>query len=88
MTKSHALTRTYETYTEDELVNAKDEPDTAIATHISGSAKIFTLYDNGGPTGYATRIRVRQAFYDAGHGKSPAEAIANARRIFRQNEAR
>jgi len=88
MTKSHALTRIRETYTEDELLNGKDEPDTAIATHLIGSAKIFTLYDNGGPTGHATRIRVKQAFYDAGHGKSSAKAIANARRIFRQDEAR
>jgi hypothetical protein len=85
MTKSHALTRNYETYTEDELLNAKDEPDTAIATHFNGSAKIFTLYDNDGPSGYATRIRVKQAFYDAGHGSTPAQAIANARRIFRRN---
>ena len=54
MTKSHALTRIHETYTEDELLNGKDEPDTAIATHLIGSAKIFTLYDNGGPTGHAT----------------------------------
>ncbi|NCF30103.1 MAG: hypothetical protein GWP69_22235 [Gammaproteobacteria bacterium] len=88
MTKSHALTRIHETYTEDELLNGKDELDTAIATHLIGSAKIFTLYDNGGPTGHATRIRVKQAFYDAGHGKSSAKAIANARRIFRQDEAR
>jgi hypothetical protein len=85
MTNSQALARVFESYTEDELLNAKDEPDTEIAERFTGTGTVVTLF---GDDAHATRRRVKAAFVDAGHGKTPAAALTNARRIFRQDEAR
>lgn len=82
MTKSEALARVYERYSEEELRNAKDEPEHDAATGFTGRSNVVALFDD---LGHATRKRVKSAFHKAGHGKTPADAIANARRIFRQS---
>ena len=75
MTRSEAQAKTFETYSEQEFFNAKDEPDTGTFT---GSATVTTLY---GTKRHATRRRVKRAFHDAGHGKEPIDALANARHV-------
>ena len=75
MTSSEAQAKIFETYSEEELFNAKDEPDTGTFT---GSATVTTLY---GTKRHATRRRVKRAFHDAGHGKKPFDALANARHV-------
>jgi len=81
MTKSEALARIYERYSEDELLDAKDEPEYDATTEFTGAANIVALFDDFAHT---TRNRVHRAFREAGHGKTAADAIANARRIFRR----
>ncbi len=44
MTMSNALARIFEIYTEDELRDAKDEPDTDIAAHVDAIANNFAIY--------------------------------------------
>ena len=85
MTRAQALASIYERYTEDELLHAKDEPDTDFARGFVETASVITLFRDAGEDSHATRQRVKTAFADAGHGRSPCEALANARRIFRQD---
>ena len=84
MTKSEALAKILESYTEEELFGAKDEPDTSVASTRSATVVEF----HGGERHAANTIRrhVKRAFHAAGHGQTPANAIANARRIFKQDE--
>ncbi len=86
MTKAQALAFILETYSEEELRNAKDEPDT-IRVETTPSATVVTLYGSEQRARNATRRHVKAGFRSAGHGHGPAESIANARRIFRQDEA-
>lgn len=83
MTKSKALAKILESYTEEELRDAKDEPDTRTWT-----ATVHTLHSGEDDAASTTRRHVKRAFHTAGHGRHPAEALANARRIFRQDETR
>ena len=88
MTKSEALARIFETYTEDELLIAKDEPETGVPDCTGEATNVIDLFDNGRYAAYATRERVRVAFRNAGHGVTAADAIVNARRILRQDATR
>ena len=88
MTQSQAIARIHETYTEDELRNAKDEPEHDTAFAYGATATVVTLFDDDKYFAHTTRNRLRRAFRDAGHGASPADAIANARRVLRQDETR
>lgn len=86
MTKSETLARILETYSEEEIYYAKDEPDTTITAPRGRSATIVTFYGSEEHAANATRRRVKRAFHDAGHGQDESEAIANARRVFRHGE--
>jgi hypothetical protein len=88
MTNSQAIARIYETYTEDELRDAKDEPDYGIEIAYAAMADVVALFDDDKCIAHATRNRVRRAFQNTGHGVGPADAIANARRILKQDDAR
>ena len=87
MTMTDALARIFETYTEEELVNAKDEPDTEIAAHVDAIANVFSIYGSGKAPSSATKNRIKQAFHKVGHGSSATVAIANARRMFNRDLA-
>ena len=87
MTMTDALARIFDTYTEEELLNAKDEPDTEIATHVDAIANVFSIYGSGKVPSSATKNRVKEAFHKAGHGSSATVAMANARRMFNRNPA-
>ncbi len=87
MTTSDALARIFETYIEDERLNAKDEPDTEIAVHVDAIASVFSIYGSGKAPSSATKNRVKQAFHKVGHGSSATVAIANARRMFNRDLA-
>lgn len=84
MTKSEAIARIYESYSEDEILNARDEPETR--TNERSAATVLRLFGDETREADATRRRVKRAFHDAGHGSNPAEALANARRIFKRDE--
>lgn len=86
MTKTEALARILESYTEEELRYTKDEPDSTEGT--TWTATVHTLHAGEERAANTTRRHVKRAFHAAGHGTNPAEALANARRIFRQDEAR
>jgi len=87
MTKSEALAKILETYTEEELRGAKDEPDTVVDYTGARSATVTTLYGEQEYAARATRRKVKRAFHAAGHGKRPADALTNARRVLRLAEA-
>ncbi len=87
MTMTDAVARIFETYTEEELLNAKDEPDTEIAAHVDAIANVFSIYGSGTTSTSAGKDRVKQAFHKVGHGSSATAAIANARRIFNRDQA-
>lgn len=87
MTMTDAVARIFETYTEEELLNAKDEPDTEIATHVDAIANVFSIYGSGKAPSSATKSRIKEAFHKVGHGSSATAAIANARRIFNRDQA-
>lgn len=86
MTKAEALAYILETYSEEELRNAKDEPDT-ITVDATPSATVVTLHGDEHRARNATRRHVKAGFQRTGHGRTPADAQANARRIFRQDLA-
>jgi hypothetical protein len=88
MTKSEALSKVYETYSEDELLSARDELDTRVNERFSATATILTLFGDEARNARTTHRRVKRAFHGASHGASPAEALANARRILKQDEIR
>ena len=88
MTESQAIARIFATYSEEELRNAKDEPEHDTVSSYGATAKIVMLFDDDKFFAHSTRNRLRKAFQDAGHGASPVDAIANARRILKQTEAR
>lgn len=86
MTSAEAIARIYETYTAEELRDARDEPEIGVIERYSGRQALVVLFGDDPHGTNATRRRVRRAFHKAGHGRSPAEALANARRILRQDE--
>ena len=88
MTESQAIARIYQTYSEEELRNAKDEPEHDTVSVYGTTAKIVMLFDDDKHFAHSTRNRLRRAFQDAGHGASPADAMTNARRILKQDETR
>jgi hypothetical protein len=88
MTKSEALAKIFETYSDTELLIAKDEPETDITAGFGEATNVVDLFDDGRYAAYATRERVRQAFRNAGHGVTAADAIVNARRILKQDATR
>jgi len=87
MTMTDALARIFDTYTEEELLNAKDEPDTEIATHVDAIANVFSIYGSGKVPSSRSKNPVKEAFHKVGHGRSAALAIANARRMFNRDPA-
>jgi len=87
MTISQALSRIYETYSEDELLNAKDEPDYEIIERFSGRPALLVLFGDDPHGTNAIRRRAKRAFQRIGHGCAPAEALANARRILKQDQS-
>lgn len=87
MTKSEARAKIMETYTEEELRGAKDEPDTVANDTGPRSATVTTLYGGHEYAARVTRRKVKRAFHAAGHGKRPADALINARRVLRVDEA-
>jgi hypothetical protein len=87
MGKLAALAKILETYTDVEIRNAKDEPDTAVNDTRTRSATVVTLYGGREHAARATHRKVKQAFHAAGHGKRPADALANARRVLGLAEA-
>ena len=88
MTKSEALAKIFDAYSEDQLLTAKDEPETDITAYFGEATNVVDLFDDGRYATYATRERVRQAFRNAGHGVTAADAIDNARRILKQDATR
>ena len=68
MTKPDALARIYETYTENELLNAKDEPDTDVVERFTGSATVATPHSGGEHGPHTVWRRIKRAFLDASHG--------------------
>ena len=85
MSTAQSLARIYERYTEEELRNAKDEPDTDVQERFTGRAALAFLFADDPQGTHATRRRVKRAFQGAGHGMTSSQALANARRIFRQD---
>ena len=77
---TEAIARIYETYSADELRDAKDEPDSETIERFSGRAALVVLFGDDAHGTNATRRRVKRAFQRAGHGRSPGEALATARR--------
>lgn len=88
MTNTQALARIYETYTEEELRIARDEPDTGVAERFTGRAALTFLFGDDPQGTNATRRRVKRGFASTGHGMSSKAALANARRIFRRDTRR
>ena len=88
MTTSEALAKIFESYTEDELLIAKDEPETDVSDCSGEATNVIDLFDHGRYAAYATRERVRLAFRNAGHGVTAADAVVNARRILKQDATR
>ena len=86
MSSAEAIARIYETYTEQQLRDAKDEPDTGVIQRYSGHQALVVLFGDDPQGTNATRRRVRRAFEKAGHARAPAQALANARRIFKRDE--
>lgn len=81
MSGTEAVAKIYETYTADELRDAKDEPDSEVVERFSGRAALVVLFGEDAHGTNTTRRRVKRAFQRAGHGRSPADALANARRV-------
>jgi len=67
MTMSNALARIFEIYTEGELLDAKDEPDTDIAAHVDAIAKEFAIYGKRSRQPMTAR---RRAKLSSGHTSS------------------
>lgn len=79
MSRTEATARIFETYSEDQLRDAKDEPDNEAIERFSGRQALVVLFGDDAHGTNATRRRVKRAFQRLGHGRSPAEALANAR---------
>lgn len=88
MSTAQSIARIYDRYSEEELRNAKDEPDTDVQERFTGRAAVAFLFTDDPHGTHATRRRVRRAFEGAGHGMPASQALANARRIFRQDAPR